>query len=128
MNAIKGILKHVTTWSKIITCVWLCSYVVVLIFSMVVTSLGLGDTLSIDYILRTVSELGAGIVPFYFCTKVIENVAEGIERFLGEQAMQQNMSSLSSPFNSDEKRPLDSEMPENEIEGDNNINGPSCFG
>lgn len=75
-------IDRTITFSKIITIVWIASYIETLLYVQVATIFNFGDVAALQYILLTVSTLGQYVVPFYFCTKVAENLAKGFEDFL----------------------------------------------
>lgn len=80
----KNPLAFVASFSKGITVVWLVCWVETILFSQLATFFNFGDALSIQYILQTVTEIGAIIAGFYFGSKTIENVAKGIQRHQAE--------------------------------------------
>lgn len=72
---------YVMTFSKIITIVWAVSYIEALLFVQIATVLQFGDVAALQYVLDAVTKLGSWVVPFYFGTKVVENVAKGYETY-----------------------------------------------
>lgn len=79
-------VDRVLSFSKIITIVWIVSYIETLLYVQVATIFSFGDVAALQYVLSTVSTLGQYVVPFYFCTKVVENLAKGFEDFLLESS------------------------------------------
>ena len=78
-------LRYVTSFSKAITVIWLFLFMETILFSQFATVLALGDSMAIQYINQTVSEIGVIICGFYFASKTVENVAQGYEQFKLEQ-------------------------------------------
>ncbi len=75
----KKFMEYVTSFSKIITIVWLAAWVETLLFSQAATIFNFGDATSLQYINDNVMQIGLIICGFYFCTKTLENLAQGIE-------------------------------------------------
>ena len=76
----KKVLSLLSSFSKIITIVWLAVWIESIIFSQLATLFSFGDAISIQYVLQTVTDIGVIIAGFYFSSKTVENVAKGIER------------------------------------------------
>lgn len=82
----KNILEYVTSFSKIITVVWIAIWVETILFTQLATIFNFGDVTAIQYLNDNVVQIGIIVCGFYFCTKTIENVAQGIETHLAEKA------------------------------------------
>jgi len=80
----KNLLSYITSFSKIITLVWLGIWIETILFTQAATIFNFGDATSIQYINENVMQIGVIICGFYFCTKTVENVAQGVEYFLSE--------------------------------------------
>lgn len=80
----KTFFSFLTSFSKIITIAWLAVWIESILFSQLATIFSLGDSMSIQYIIQTVTEIGVIIAGFYFSSKTIENVAKGIQRHRSE--------------------------------------------
>lgn len=75
---------RVETFSKLITKTYLLVWLEVILFSEAATLLSFGDSMSLQYIVDNVTELGKYVFGFYFSTKVIENAAQGVENMIGK--------------------------------------------
>lgn len=77
----KKLFEYITSFSKIITIAWLCIWVETILFTQIATIFNWGDACSIQYINDNVVQIGLVVCGFYFCTKTVENVAQGIESY-----------------------------------------------
>lgn len=81
----KKLFEYITSFSKIITIVWIAIWVETILFTQAATVFQLGDVTALQYINDNVIQIGVIVCGFYFCTKTIENVAQGIECFFTEE-------------------------------------------
>lgn len=81
----RKLFEYISSFSKIITVAWLGIWLETIIFSQLATFFCFGDVQAIEYINDNVVQIGCIICAFYFCTKSIENVAMGVERFFLEK-------------------------------------------
>lgn len=83
----KSAWSYVNSFSKIITILWLRCWVLTVLASLVLSCINKGDALVLQWVNDNVVRIGEAILPFYFCTKCIENVAQGIEKHRYEMKM-----------------------------------------
>lgn len=69
----KSAWSYVNSFSKIITILWLRCWVLTVLASLVLSCINKGDALVLQWVNDNVVRIGEAILPFYFCTKCIEN-------------------------------------------------------
>ena len=74
-------LRTMWSFSKIITVVWIITWIEVVIFSQLATIFSFGDATSIQVINDNTKEIGLIVTGAYFTSKCFENVARGYEEW-----------------------------------------------
>lgn len=108
----RKLFEYISSFSKIITVAWLGIWLETIIFSQLATFFCFGDVQAIEYINDNVVQIGCIICAFYFCTKSIENVAMGVERFFLEKENSDSTSEETEIEEPSEKVETDTEYSE----------------
>lgn len=99
----KGPFSYVTSFSKVITTVWIIMWVESILFSQAAAWFGFGDTAAISTIGQTITEIGNFICGFYFSTKCLENLAKGYEEWKLLKDSKDNSDKDSEPIEDEPK-------------------------
>lgn len=82
MNEVKKMWGILSSFTKIITTVWIVIWIESIICSQVATFFSFGDAAVLTEIVQSITTVGVIVCEFYFGKACVENVAKGIEQFL----------------------------------------------
>ena len=107
----------VMSFTKWITLIWIIAWCEVILFTEAATLCGFGDAAALTVINDSTVQIGLIVCGFYFSTKCVENVAKGVEAYLGARNLARTDTAAMPQFNQNEEAPPTNSAYDNDAVG-----------